>query len=1155
MPRKDFLRDLEQAVAPGRFRSITNVRAGECDGSISFTFTESKKGLSLDLQAIVSGKRTFLVMSSLIVLLTIVIDSHDYPREHSYLLFSESESCPRTVTASLEHTGSSLTGSTLDELLNSITNVITNAIIDHDSTSSTDGKGDTPEFNDWESTSDNNELDWESEDEENLFGPIQNESELRKKIRRDLRMAKTAGFKVGFLGSTGGTIIVSVSCRIAKLGISEEAMDAWNVKPSEYLVLLIRYIPTYIDLPMAIDLAGKANKARIQMHVGLCDSYKPSFEYALEVFQDTSSQDTKEKNTAFDKRNTVSDKTVTGHPLRMLFIGKSLDTLLGERLLGIVKLRLQYGLSWTGAELLFQINQGKMPSHSDSSLQEYSQPDSWPISASKFLAADHVAEMDHNAWDISMPLLAMQFTLRHFVKCTDFCLVCHCKTGDSFEAIKPYVCSNGLCLYQYMALGMGPSLEYEICSQPLAVELLISLAYARATSWLLEDFPTGLGLRVPAKLLQAEAGEDSFHAGQLNAADLDLLTTVPPPVRVGDWIVMRGGVLLDQKEETDDWHCRVERIGETSGHIQISPLTRHGKQSEPSSFSFSREYLKVKFVVYDTSLDDLTAPEKQKMVSVILGTLPEVQAMISFIKSGSKSNLLSTWKQRISPAGLDLLRWIVASNRSFITQNDNDTAQQVSGMDDYIQFRLVQGAADKEQRFIEAVNSVSLAENPSHPTLFAWHGSPVYNWHSILREGFHFKQIAHGRACGDGVYMSNHFSTSLSYSSKNYVPFPSWPQNRLKISHMVSLNEVVNAPKGFVCQTPHYVVQHLDWIQPRYLFVRLQDPHLARSSISQELARPDGHLFYRQDKEHFAFGPNGAAIKIPMSILRGQRAESIQANAESGNKDLASRPSPPKKRKCMVERDDDFGGDDTASIETDMDDIAILLSDDESTEKDIAATVKDEATTHTDPKTDYRPDLLEEGSLPLLSPPQYATTPATKILQQHLTASIKTQKQVPLHHLGWYVNHNLITTVYQWIVELHSFDPTLLLAKDLKKLKMQSIVLELRFPPQFPMDPPFVRVIRPRFLEFAHGGGGHVTSGGAMCLELLTQSGWLPTASIESVLLQVRMAILNPDPRPARLLLNSSKTDYSVGEAVEAYKRVSVAHGWQISKDIQNIAW
>jgi ubiquitin-conjugating enzyme E2 Q len=191
----------------------------------------------------------------------------------------------------------------------------------------------------------------------------------------------------------------------------------------------------------------------------------------------------------------------------------------------------------------------------------------------------------------------------------------------------------------------------------------------------------------------------------------------------------------------------------------------------------------------------------------------------------------------------------------------------------------------------------------------------------------------------------------------------------------------------------------------------------------------------------------------------------------------------------------------------------------------------------------------------LLTPPQYATTPATKVLQQHLQATLKVQAREPLHDLGWYIDPDFITTVYQWIVELHSFDPKLPLAKDLKQANMKSVVLELRFPPGFPMSPPFVRVIRPRFLEFANGGGGHVTAGGAMCMELLTNSGWLPTASIESVLLQVRMAITNTEPRPARLALNRSRKDYSVGEAVEAYKRACIAHGWQIPEDIQRLSW
>jgi ubiquitin-conjugating enzyme E2 Q len=245
--------------------------------------------------------------------------------------------------------------------------------------------------------------------------------------------------------------------------------------------------------------------------------------------------------------------------------------------------------------------------------------------------------------------------------------------------------------------------------------------------------------------------------------------------------------------------------------------------------------------------------------------------------------------------------------------------------------------------------------------------------------------------------------------------------------------------------------------------------------------------------------------------------------------------------------------DDNDSIGTDIEDITILFPDDEM--EDTQPGTSQTSSAPLDLKTDFRPGTLTEESLLLLNPPQYATTPATKMLQQHLNSTIKVQEKVPLSELGWYVDVNLITTVYQWIVELHTFDPELPLAKDLKNSNLKSIVVELRFPAQFPMDPPFVRVIRPRFLEFAAGGGGHVTAGGAMCMELLTHSGWLPSASIESVLLQVRMALTATDPQPARLSTGNCKTDYSVGEAVTAYTRACLAHGWKISSDLQRIAW
>lgn len=56
------------------------------------------------------------------------------------------------------------------------------------------------------------------------------------------------------------------------------------------------------------------------------------------------------------------------------------------------------------------------------------------------------------------------------------------------------------------------------------------------------------------------------------------------------------------------------------------------------------------------------------------------------------------------------------------------------------------------------------------------------------------------------------------------------------------------------------------------------------------------------------------------------------------------------------------------------------------------------------------------------------------------------------------------------------------LLRDMKTHGVTSLLLEVRFPESFSLSPPFFRVIYPRFLPFLHGGGGHVTAGGSLCM-------------------------------------------------------------------------
>lgn len=166
----------------------------------------------------------------------------------------------------------------------------------------------------------------------------------------------------------------------------------------------------------------------------------------------------------------------------------------------------------------------------------------------------------------------------------------------------------------------------------------------------------------------------------------------------------------------------------------------------------------------------------------------------------------------------------------------------------------------------------------------------------------------------------------------------------------------------------------------------------------------------------------------------------------------------------------------------------------------------------------------------------------------------KIQAGTLLHELGWYMDFDKVANMFHWIVELHSFDKGLPLARDMAQHGIQSIVLEVRFGRDYPIAPPFLRVVRPRFLPFAQGGGGHVTLGGAMCMQLLTNSGWSPANNMESVLLQVRMAISSVDPQPARLALNQRWGDYGISEALDAYRRAAMAHGWEIPPDLNHTA-
>jgi ubiquitin-protein ligase len=70
----------------------------------------------------------------------------------------------------------------------------------------------------------------------------------------------------------------------------------------------------------------------------------------------------------------------------------------------------------------------------------------------------------------------------------------------------------------------------------------------------------------------------------------------------------------------------------------------------------------------------------------------------------------------------------------------------------------------------------------------------------------------------------------------------------------------------------------------------------------------------------------------------------------------------------------------------------------------------------------------------------------------------------------------------KWTINLFKFDEDSNLAKDMLVLGVDNIELSMSFPEQYPFEPPFVRVVKPRFKRQT----GFVMNG-ALCMELLTK--------------------------------------------------------------------
>ncbi|KAL9093244.1 MAG: hypothetical protein Q9159_000421 [Coniocarpon cinnabarinum] len=1149
MGRKDYLNDVANAQYLD-VPHIEQIRSAE-DGELAFTFVASS-GLSGSITAMVP-------------------DVSEYPKSHTYMLFATDDTPPAISEALQTHP--EVDRKSIPQLLHILSKHIKNALATGTSVDpfEIDDDGDAiftgtstgaPSMSDEDEVLDDGDNEDWAQDDYDDFAHIPTAktprrpseaapSVISQRGRNDLLTAKAAGFRIGSQGylSPGNACYLSLSCRVAKLGISEEAMQAWGLDPMEYLMLVFHFPSGYKDLEALISVPHQQARRDVDMRIGVCDFYKPpSLADAKALFKPES-----------------GTQTLVGSIARVreTFISRPMAELLNDRLLHLISLRMNFHISWHGAEKHFQYQIGAQDHKRPARTQEYIASD---VPRSNYPQLVMEDEMDNvkAVSQLSFPLVAMQLLLRHFVRCTEFCLVCHTKLDNQLEALKPYVCEKPLCLFQYMKLDGQEN-----------------------------DTKSRIG---PFKKFKA----------RLNRQEMQLLfDSESCPLHRGKWIVINF-------KTGNPWHCRVSDVMHPTVSLEKTrvvavdhrsfsdPLTNDtDEQSKPTS----TDWEPIEFSIYEHNFDDLSTSEKRAAMKLLMDLLPSVWEMQQFLRSNPGSTI-QDWSSRLPDACVGILRWIIASNRACIMQVDDfdqykkatkgeDVSlllkekkgeQRVEGLEGWVQFRFAMGAPDKEQRFIDSLGD----GNSQYPSLFAWHGSPLSNWHSIIREGLDFKETLHGRAHGHGCYHASDWTVSTGYTGSygmNPPPFNArqggiWPQSVLKANTAMALNEIVNAPTRFVSHQPYYVVQYTDWIQTRYLFVKPLENVTMPSTNGQGGILP-------QDPARVAHGPKGP-LSIPLSAIPKTRRPKgeVQDNAKSGKKpqskltteslfkhnkktSLLSKMASASKRspsggKGLAEKSP---GSDTASMSTVAEDRALLSELATPSPADRPPTPPRSAKVSSTPVTAYKPHSVA-GQIPTMPPPSYATPKATMTIQKAFREVVKTQeshiKHKTLAELGWYLDVQHLEAsdnLYQWIIDMHSFPLDIPLGQDMQKAGIDAITFEMRFSASFPFSPPFLRVITPRFLAFQLGGGGHVTAGGSICMDLLTSSGWSVAYSIESVLLQVRMALMSTDPRPARLECvarggasgKKKGGEYGVGEAVDAYIRACRTHGWEVPNELRDM--
>ncbi|CAH1757245.1 8756_t:CDS:10 [Entrophospora sp. SA101] len=1021
-------------------------------------------------------------------------------------------------------------------------------------------------------------------------------SEVRHfKYNAELLCADEMGFKI------------AVSMPVSRLGLSLEACDAWNLDPDRFIVCTMQFSPSYIDLQGVISNACQT-KAYLIKEAGLSGGYNTIKESLKKQFPVNFAVMTSSLPRGMPSQSHHKDENLENDHF---ILSWTLTELLGDKFFDMLCDRIWFGIGWSGAEYADLIRKRELVSSFlndeksiyDGQIDDCLTQDEQSHTVLYYLESEKM-ESSSASRNQNFLLLLLQFLRRRILLSTRYCLTCHYPHTESVSSIRPFVCGSALCQHQAL-VGLGNLFEYDLINSPVVVDLLISLCHIAISLSNLNPCPSkAIGVTISSKHTVQNSLIVSWDANQ---------GTIGIPTekgyRVSGWKTFEGEVcvndLLEVYHPENEQPFTVNRCSPTTTVRVLEVATNFIITDFPiivPKTSVPTRHVYLPFRVYrreEKNFLNYDDTPNYKLLKHVIALFPSVRVMVEY----AKKKTLKSELDKLDPLLFPLLSWIISSNRTHLRLLESeDEKVQLNDTNptngNWKQFVMIMSSPEKEQTFQNEKKKLGIERGgQSSGELYAFHGSPIQNWHSIIRTSLNTKKVSHGRVYGDGIYHSLQAATSTSYTGASHHRFDTynWKNSMLNVIKCMALCEIINRPTEFTSTHPHLVVRDESWVTTRYLFVECrqepieilsEDPshdwsissnqnnqsyYKLQPSITLNRSPKNNVVVYiTLDPKYTPIWLNGQQLKIPkcdFSIISNDLPINGSHNVGEffynpiEHQKLISDTSLNSTNKGSIfddniDEEDEFNEDYTEDSEmNELDD-----SDDQSNsdfdgfEDDELDFGDDDNGNEGGKKRKKEEEEYSNSFDPTLLPlPECSSKAATQRICRELKSIIQRQNgdsNDSNDYLGFFINVDLIQSVYQWVVQLKDFDRNLPLAQDMVRNKINTIDLEVRFAPDYPFVPPYIRVIRPRLLRFADGGGGHVTAGGSICMDLLTlgnqhESGWSSVYTMEAVLLQVKMALSSLEPRPARLD-RQWYTEYSPAEAIESYIRVANQHNWSV---------